>query len=651
VAAVAQLSREAGQEGLADTILRQTRGHTLFVVEVVRALAAGDAGVPESLRSAVQARVRRTGAAAESVLRAGAVLGAAFDPLVLAELLDLVPAAVLDLCEQARQARLLIVSGRDYEFANDLIREVIYATTPEPARLAHHRRAADLLTSQPEVLARHASAAGDWPRAGRAWALAAEDAMRRYATSDAIALSTQALGAAERGGDEELCVRVLVLRGCAQEAAGAYDAALDDLTTGVAAARAVGDSRLQLRALRELGRSRPWMVTAGAAAPAVPGGAPIDYYMANLASGLRIAGSLGDRASEADLLSQMAVASANRLRLADALDYGTRAVAAARASGDDQALAAGLDGLKIACLNVGDLGGLAGVLVELRPLLRRLGDPYRLQWAEFEAAYLSIAPGDLDTAAEAMRAGLEVNRRGGYPHFAAYYIAHLGWLARLRGDDEEAVALGRQAVDIAERHEHAWWQAATCALLGSTLLLAGDGAAAIELFERGLAAAQDAGAEAYLLHCTARLAAAAGSSAMLADADRLLGQAGIPADSAWLLGEDAYLALAQAWLDRGEPDRGRAVLAPLLALAERVPWTPTLAATLAADARALIRLGERERARAQLLRAGRLAAAHGLAHVQQEARQAIRRLDGGLTAAPPGKPRPAPRRLSPPAGS
>ena len=223
-AAVAQLAREAGQEALAETILRRTRGHTLFVVEVVRALVAGEAGVPESLLSAVQPRVRRTGAATESLLRACAVLGAAFDPLVLAELLDQAPAAVLDLCAQALQARLLIVSGRDYEFANDLIREVMYASTPEPARLAYHRRAADLLTSQPEVLARHASAAGDWPRAGRAWALAAEDAMRRYATSDAIALSAQALRAAVRGGDEELRVRALVLRGCAQEAAGSDDA-------------------------------------------------------------------------------------------------------------------------------------------------------------------------------------------------------------------------------------------------------------------------------------------------------------------------------------------------------------------------------------------------------------------------------------------
>jgi len=137
---------------------------------------------------------------------------------------------------------------------------------------------------------------------------------------------------------------------------------------------------------------------------------------------------------------------------------------------------------------------------------------------------------------------------------------------------------------------------------------------------------------------------------VLADADRLLEQADIPADSAWLLGEDAYLALAKAWLDRGEPERGRAVLAPLLALAERVPWTPALAAALTTDARVLIRLGERERARAQLLRAERLATAHGLAHVREEARQAMRYL-GGLTAARPGTRRPGPRRLSPPAGS
>ena len=158
--AVAQLARAAGHGELADSILARTRGHTLFVVEVLRALTSGDAGVPESLRTAVQARVRRAGAPMEALLRAAAVLGATIDPLTLGALLNLVPATALELCEAALAARLLVVSGRDYEFANDLIREVLYASTPGPTRLAYHRRAADLLTGQPESLARHAAAAG-----------------------------------------------------------------------------------------------------------------------------------------------------------------------------------------------------------------------------------------------------------------------------------------------------------------------------------------------------------------------------------------------------------------------------------------------------------------------------------------------------------
>ena len=174
------------------------------MVEVLRALASGDAGVPGSLRTAVQARVRRTGPAAEALLRAAAVLGATVDPLILGVMLDLAPATALELCEAALEARLLMVSGRDYEFANDLIREALYASTPEPTRLAHHRRAAGLFTGQPESLARHAAAAGDWLRAARAWLRAGEDAMSQYAASDAAALASQALEAAERVGDAEV---------------------------------------------------------------------------------------------------------------------------------------------------------------------------------------------------------------------------------------------------------------------------------------------------------------------------------------------------------------------------------------------------------------------------------------------------------------
>jgi DNA-binding SARP family transcriptional activator len=613
--AVGQLARAAGRDELAGRILERTRGHTLFVVEVLRALASGEEGVPESLRTAVQARVRRTGPGVEALLRAAAVLGTTVDPLTVGVMLDLVPTTALELCEAALGARLLVVTGRDYEFANDLIREVLYASTPEPTRLAHHRRAADLLTGQPESLARHAAAAGDWLRAGRAWLRAAEDATRRYAASDAVALATQALQAGEQAADLEVSARALVLRGRAHEATGAHTAALDDLTRGAEGARSAGDRRLEMLVLRELGGDVP-----------VSRGKPASYFAANLESGLRIAESLGDRASEANFLSRLGVIAANRLQLDAALGYGLRAVAAGRAGADDQALADGLDGLKMAYLSLGDTRALADVLAELTPLLRRRGDLFLLQWAEFEGAFLAIAAADWDRATAAIETAIEVNRASGYPHCTAWYMTHLGWLARLRGRDDEAIAVGRRAVDLCEQHEHHWWQAATRAMLGDTLLVSGDRAGAVTQYEEGLAAARKSGMEAYLLRCAAPLAAATGSSADLAEAAGWLEQAGIPDGGAWMPGYEVYLSLAEAWLGHGEPDRARAVLAPLLAVAEREPWIPALAAALAADGRALARLGQGEQARTVLERAARLAGEHGLPHVLRAASEARQRL-------------------------
>jgi len=352
-------------------------------------------------------------------------------------------------------------------------------------------------------------------------------------------------------------------------------------------------------------------------------GLPISFYVSNLERGLRIAESTGDRATEADLLGRLAIIAANRLRLDVALDYGLRAVAAARASADEHALAAGLDGLKIAYLSLGDAQGLADVLAELDPLLRSLGDLFRLQWAEFESAFPLIAAAKWDKATTAMETALEANRRGGYPHCAVWYTAHLGWLARLRGHDDDAMALGQRSLAMSEQLEHTWWKSAACAIFGITLLQRGDQAGAVEVLERGLAVAEQAGVEAYLLRCAAPLAAATGSPSVLARADRLLEQATIPVDGAWLLGEESYLCLAQAWLEQGDVERARAVLSPLLTVADRVPWTATLAATLALDGRALLRLGEDDQARARLLRAERIAGEHGLPHVLQDARSAL----------------------------
>ena len=239
-------------------------------------------------------------------------------------LADVPPAAALRHRELALRAGLLVAAGRDFEFANDLIREALYATTPEPARLAYHQRAADRLTSQPESLARHAAACGDWLRAARALLSAADEAFRRFAVTDSAALATQALEAAERAGDLEVGARAQVIRGRAHEGAAAVAAALADFSAGAAAARAAGDQRLEMPALRQLGGDVP-----------VAHGMPTGYCEAHLARGLRLAELLGDQAAAADLLARLAIIATNTLRFDRALEYGRRAVAAGRAVGDD----------------------------------------------------------------------------------------------------------------------------------------------------------------------------------------------------------------------------------------------------------------------------------------------------------------------------
>ena len=319
-AAVGRLAAAAGRPELADRVYGLTRGHTLSAVEMLRAVRTGGTGVPESLRDAVLTRVGRLGPQVEELLRAASVLGPPFEPVTLAGVLGLPAPDAARRCERALRAGLLAVAGSAYEFANDLVQEVLSAAIPEPTRVHYHRQAADLLADRPEAAAAHAAAAGQPVRAARAWLLAAEQALRRWAASDAERLADRALAAlstVENGGAVELRGRAHLVRGRAREARAAYPAAWADHEEAVGLARAAGDPRLEMAALRELAGD----VLVGL-------GRPTAECEPQLAAGVRIARSLGDRASEADLLARRAVVASNRLRFADAVRYGRAAAAA-----------------------------------------------------------------------------------------------------------------------------------------------------------------------------------------------------------------------------------------------------------------------------------------------------------------------------------
>jgi DNA-binding SARP family transcriptional activator/ABC-type oligopeptide transport system ATPase subunit len=581
--AVESLAETAGHRDLAESIVARTGGHALFVVETLRALREGEHGVPASLTAAVTQRVARAGAEVEELARAAAVLGASFEPETVAGLLDLTPPAAARRCEQLVAARLAIESGRAYEFANDLIHEVLYATTPEPTRHTYHRRAVDLLADWPERAAPHAAAGGQPARAATYWLAAAADASRRFALPDAERLLDLSLAAADEAGDPVLLVQARLERGRVREALTAYAGSLHDHIAGLELAREHGLLRWQMLLHREM---------AGDAATGM--GQPLAAGIPHLEAGLDLAVRLGDRKVEAGLLARWAVLSSNRLRFVEALDLGLRAVAAGRAAEDAQALALGLDGLKTVYAYTGELGELDEVTRELEVLVRRSGDLLLLQWTVFERSFLPLAVGRWDDARAGVEEALALTRRSGRIGYESWYLGHLGWIARLEGRLDDALVHGRRSLD-APAGIHTWFRSTACAMQAANLVARGadgDHDEAVRLLRIGLESAGRSGAEAYRLRCLAPLAELTGERDLLEQADALLGAGEFAPGTAWLHGMDAYIALARAWRGHRDDVRALQVLMPLIEAGRRTGWTALLEVTgamaLAADLQASV---------------------------------------------------------------
>jgi DNA-binding SARP family transcriptional activator len=134
---VAELARWAGQTDRAEPIAKRTGGHTMLVVEMLR--AAGTE-LPEPVRVFVLARVRRAGPDAAELLQAAAVIGPRFTPTGIASLLGIDEPEAARRCERIAPTGLILLAGNGYAFASEIVRAVLYEATPSPTRIAYHRR-------------------------------------------------------------------------------------------------------------------------------------------------------------------------------------------------------------------------------------------------------------------------------------------------------------------------------------------------------------------------------------------------------------------------------------------------------------------------------------------------------------------------------
>ena len=158
-------------------VYERTDGVPLHIEELLGAMssqaradgrAIREASVPETIEDAVLERLGRRSDDAQTVARAGAVVGRCFVPDVLAGIMDIAPEALDAPIQELIDHGVLIAAGPQglVDFRHQLLRDAIYRSVTLQDRRRYHARAAEFgarLVGQSEI---HASA--HYERAGLA---------------------------------------------------------------------------------------------------------------------------------------------------------------------------------------------------------------------------------------------------------------------------------------------------------------------------------------------------------------------------------------------------------------------------------------------------------------------------------------------------
>ncbi|MEJ3655270.1 AAA family ATPase [Actinomycetes bacterium KLBMP 9759] len=424
-------------------LYRWTGGSPLFLTELLRHPSrlrpSGALAVPTSLQEAVAARISHAGEETALLLALGAVLGVTFALDEVAALGGLDVERSARTAGRALRAGLLVAQGDQFRFSNDIVREVAYASAPEPVRVSRHRRAARLLEARPEAAARHLAAAGDGDAAARAWMVAAHAAHLAFANVESGQLLDQAVDTA---ATPEVCAQALVRRGQARCDLGRYDDARADHVAALGIARELGDQELEARVLEQLGwtalyardamsavdlaeRATELAASAAAAPGALPSAALLlgrvrhwdgDYAGADAAYEQVLAGT--GAADPGETTTALALAYRGALlqhqdRFAEAKATLSRAAVLCRRTGQFRPL---LQTLFFTALARGDTGDLAGALKALT-YARKLIDADNVSFyragIETTTSWLWQELGQVERAREHAEAAVELAHRGG----------------------------------------------------------------------------------------------------------------------------------------------------------------------------------------------------------------------------------------------
>lgn len=447
VAALVRRSVPEARPDLETRIAERSEGLPVLVVEYLTALAASADEtnvldhVPPGAAELLRARLGEVDALGRQVLGAAAIMGRTFDAAMIQRVSRRTPDETVRVIEAAVGAGLIAGSAAGeerYDFHHEAIRQQLLADMTPARRRLLHLRLADLAEDLPgpageraALVARHAEAAGDGPRAARAHRAAGDAARAVHALDEAFShyQAALALGHEDAVGLNEVVGELLTLKGDYAAAEAAFETAaahadepglarLEWRIGGVQLRR--GEAGAAVRHLRE--------ALAGAAGAELRVRAGADLAMALARGGdptaalrhAEAAAQVAERASQRGLLARaLGVRGLLRYRAGQSAAAGRdlrRSLALAEAEND---LAA-----RIAALNdLAEVAAADGRPEESEPLLvaaledcRRLGDRHRAAALEDHLADLLHHLGRQAEAAEHQRAAMagfaEVGGRG-----------------------------------------------------------------------------------------------------------------------------------------------------------------------------------------------------------------------------------------------
>lgn len=197
---------------MADRVFDDSGGNPLFALEVARALVQDHPTQTDTLENLIHDRLQQLDETAREFLSWAAAFGRSFQPAVVGQIADYPLSKLLTTIEQLEQQAIIRPSSaigreRGYDFAHDIVRQVVYQQLSEPRRclmhlqIAHHLHQRFIQSSSQSSaahdlagdIAHHASLGGDHELAASTALAAAEQCLKLFAYAEAAEMAQRGI--------------------------------------------------------------------------------------------------------------------------------------------------------------------------------------------------------------------------------------------------------------------------------------------------------------------------------------------------------------------------------------------------------------------------------------------------------------------------